>query len=526
MLTNKVNYEYNFPLGLAYISATIKKAGYEIDCLNLNHHKGNTENILNQKLNSKKYDIVCSGHLGLGYSQMEKITITSKNHPSKPKTILGGAIITSEPKLMFESLKPDFAIIGEGEITIVELLNAVKNNKPLEKVNGIIYQKNNQTIINHPRDSIKNIDQLQFPDFGGMEFEKQLDNMSANNSPYGLLDYPRVYPIMCSRGCPFQCTFCYHCLGIKYRERSIENVMKELKTNLNKYKINIIAIYDDLFSINKERLYKFCKEIKKLLNELEWECKWTCQLSVINVDDEMLIKLKSSGCYAVSFGFESYNQKVLNSMKKPITPKLIDNAIQLTKKHNMIVQGNFIFGDKAETKESAKETLDYWKKNCSEQIYLGFIQPYPGSEMYNHCIKKGIIKDKLDFIKNKMPYTCWFNMTDEMTDKEILELKKDISDAKRNYAKYASPLKIKKETKQNRYTVVIKCPSCKKKIQYKNYNIQDKLVYTFWTSCKNCQARLSIVSPVYKLGLKHYEKITFFKDIYLKTKDLLLNKIS
>jgi radical SAM superfamily enzyme YgiQ (UPF0313 family) len=455
---------------------------------------------------------------------MEKITITSKNHPSKPKTILGGAIITSEPKLMFESLKPDFAIIGEGEITIVELLNAVKNNKPLEKVNGIIYQKNNQTIINHPRDSIKNIDQLQFPDFGGMEFEKQLDNMSANNSPYGLLDYPRVYPIMCSRGCPFQCTFCYHCLGIKYRERSIENVMKELKTNLNKYKINIIAIYDDLFSINKERLYKFCDEIKKLINELDWECKWTCQLSVRNVDDEMLIKLKDAGCYAVSFGFESYSKKVLSSMKKPITPELINNSVQLTKKHKMVVQGNFIFGDRAETKETAKETLDYWKKNCSEQVYLGFIQPYPGSEIYNYCIEKGIIKDKLHFIKNQMPHTCWFNMTDNMTDKEILELKKDILESRRKYTKYIIPLKIKKEKINQRYSLLIQCPFCKKKMNYQNFFISDRLVFTQWTSCKNCQRRFNISSRIYKIGVKNYNRVEILKKVYLNLRDHLYKR--
>jgi len=524
--SNKPNYNYYFPMGLGYISAVLKKNNYNLDCLNLNYHNGTTEQILTKKLNSKKYDLICTGHMGIGYSIIEKIINITKKHSSKPKFILGGALITTESKLIFESLKPDFAVLGEGELTIIELLKAIEKNNPLEKVDGIIYWKDNKPRFTKPREQIKNIDELPLPDFDGMEFEEQLDNMSANSSPYGLFDYPRVYPIMCSRGCPFQCTFCYHCLGIRYRERSLENIMKELTINIKKYKINIISIYDDLFSINKKRLYEFCDEIKKLINELDWECKWTCQLSVQNIDDEMLIKLKQSGCYAVSFGFESYNQEVLNSMKKPITPKMIDNALKLSLKHKMIIQGNFIFGDKAETTQTAKQTLDYWKKYCHGQVYLGFIQPYPGSEMYNLSIKKGIIKDKLNFIENQMQDTCWFNMTDKMTDKEVLQLKKDILEARRKYTKYIIPLKMQKEKMPNRYSILIKCPFCNKKINYKNYYIPDRFVYTSWTSCKNCRKRFSISSPIYKFGVKNYEKIEILKNIYLKIRNFKSKQIS
>ncbi|MBT4165919.1 radical SAM protein [archaeon] len=519
LLTDKPNYEYSFPLGLAYISASMKKQRYEVDCLNLNHLNGKIDKILTRKLKLKNYEIICTGHIGIGYRVLEKIIQTIRDYSSNSKIILGGAIITPEPKLIFESLKPDYAVIGEGETTIIELLKTIKNKTSPEKVNGIIFKKDKKTIITKPREAIKNIDELPIPDFEGMDFEKQLNNMSANNSPYGLFDYPRVYPIMCSRGCPFQCTFCYHCLGIRYRERSIENVMQELRKNVKKYQINLIALYDDLFSINKERLYKFCDEIKNLIKELDWECKWTCQLSVRNIDDEMLKKLKEAGCYAVSFGFESYSQKVLNSMKKPITPELIDRAINLTKKHKMIVQGNFIFGDRAETKETAKTTLDYWKKNCSEQIYLGFIQPYPGSEIYNHCIKKEIIKDKLDFIKNHMNETNWFNMTDNMTDSEVLELKKDILEARRKYSSYVVPTKFKKEKKHKRYSLLIKCPGCKKKMIYKNFFIEDKLVFTQWSSCKNCKRRFNIASPLYKIGVQNHKRINFLKNIYLSLRE-------
>jgi len=124
--SNKPNYNYYFPMGLGYISAVLKKNNYNLDCLNLNYHNGTTEQILTKKLNSKKYDLICTGHMGIGYSIIEKIINITKKHSSKPKFILGGALITTESKLIFESLKPDFAVLGEGELTIIELLKAIE----------------------------------------------------------------------------------------------------------------------------------------------------------------------------------------------------------------------------------------------------------------------------------------------------------------------------------------------------------------------------------------------------------------
>lgn len=527
ILSDKKNYEYMFPLGLGYISSVIKKEGYAPDCLNLNHFEGSVSEIVKNSLDKKEYDLICTGHMGIGYSTIEKIIKSVKIHYSKPKIILGGAIITPEPEFIFEALKPDFGIIGEGEETIIELLDAINNNKPFHKVNGIIYWDNGKPNITNPRNLINDLDSLPLPDFQGLDFEEQLNNMSANSSPYGLYDFPRTYPIMSSRGCPFHCTFCYHCLGIKYRTRSIPNVISELKIAIKKYKINIVSIYDDLFSLDKKRLYDFCDKIKKIIKNLPWECKWTCQLSVINVDKEMLSVLKDSGCYAVSFGFESYSQKVLNSMKKPITPQQIDNAIKLTLEAGLVIQGNFIFGDKAETKETAKTTLDYWKNECSGQIHIGFVQPYPGSELYDLCIKKRIITDKLEFIKNKMYYFNWFNMTDSMADEDILSLKKEILDARKKYSKYAVPLKMKKRGDYvSRYDLSAKCPFCLEVSDYNNNFIQDKWVYIIPTACKNCKMRFNIVSSLYRLGVKHHYNLHFFIQTYLALREKIFrNKI-
>jgi len=498
--TNKINYNYTFPLGLAYISSAIKKEGYDVDCLNLNHYNGSVEEIIKRKLDNKKYDVVCTGHMIFGYSIVKKIVDSACNHKSQPKTIIGGSLITCEPELIFESINPDFAIVGEGEKTSIELLKHIKEKKDFRKVNGIIYRdKEGKVTLTEKRKVIEDLDTLPLPDFEGFEFEKKIDNLCTNDShSNNLFDYPRNYSILCSRGCPFQCTFCYHSLGSLYRTRSIDNIIKELKIAIKKYKINSISIYDDLFSINKERLNEFCKKIKKIIEENDWEIRWDCQLSVRDVDDELLIMLKESGCNIVSFGFESISPKILKSMGKPITPEQIDKAIKLCMKHKVSIQGNFIFGDIAETKETAYATLNYWKKNCKGQIGLGFIQPYPKSKLYLHCLEKGLIKDKLEYIKNS-DLTNVFNMTDKMTDKEIEKLRKEMLKAAIKYTKIVVPLSIK-NMRDNRYEVKVKCPFCKKKTTYKNFCIENKrYFYEKLIVCRNCNMRFGISSSIRKI---------------------------
>ncbi|MEM0465172.1 MAG: radical SAM protein [Candidatus Pacearchaeota archaeon] len=521
--SNKINYEYAFPIGLAYIAAVVKKYyGSNLKSLNLNHLDGKTEYLVHNKLNEEKYDVILTGHLGIGYAAIEKIVKAVKKHKTKPKIIIGGSLVTSEPELMLTSLKPDYIVIGEGEETIIELLKTIEKNEDPLKVNGIGFLKDNEPILTKPRELITNIDEIPFPDFEELEYTKFLENLS-NSANYHELDYPRNYCILLSRGCPFQCTFCYHSIGSKYRTRSLDNIFKEIEEAIKKFDINSLIIYDDMFSVNKKRLFEFCKRIKELSLKYKRKIVWSCQLSVIDVDREMLLTLKDSGCNIVSFGFESYSPIVLKSMKKPITPEAIANAVKLTREVKIGIQANFIFGDTAETKETAAETLNFWKNYCEGQVQLGFIQPYPGSEIYKRCLEKGIIKDKLDFIKNNISHTNWFNMTEKMSDKEILDLKKEILDSRWKYQKYIIPKKIKK-TSEKKYDIEVECPYCKETIIYKNTFLNSAFHFVMYVSCRNCHMRFYISSKVYRFEMKYYQKLDFFRRKYLYIRDNLLKK--
>jgi radical SAM superfamily enzyme YgiQ (UPF0313 family) len=287
VFTNKKRYDYFFPLGMGYIVAALKKEGYSVDCLNLNHKDGVLNDIINKWLDKKDYDFVGIGSNVLYYNQTKEIINVVRSHNSKPRIILGGTIITSEPFLIFNSLNPDFGIIDEGEETIAELLKSIEKNSPLKKVKGIIYKEGPGAVFTGKR-TPPAINSIPFPDLEEMDYEEYLDNALPNFSyMHSVFDNPRIYYLIGSRSCPFNCTFCWH-YDRHYRQRSVKNIMEELRERIKKYRINRIYVLDECFSIDRKRLTEFCKEISKLRKEVPWELKWVNSLRVSDVDEETL----------------------------------------------------------------------------------------------------------------------------------------------------------------------------------------------------------------------------------------------
>jgi anaerobic magnesium-protoporphyrin IX monomethyl ester cyclase len=521
-LTLKPDYKYSFPLGLAYIYSVLKHAGYDVECLNMNHMKGTPTEILNSKLQETKYDVVGIGGNALDYANIELILNTIKSHETKPITVLGGPIITSEPQLIYEALRPNFGVIGEGEETILELVKAIDEKRDVTDIKGIIYSKQKETILNPGRGNIANLDSIPFPDFEAFDFETKLQNYYNDDHIAATLNdsEPRFYPILASRGCPFQCTFCYH--EGKYRLRSVNDVIKEIRYAVIKYRISSLQIYDDCFAVNQKRLLEFCSEIKKLKSEISWDLSWSCQLMVSTVDENILAAMKDSGCYLITYGFESYSPIVLKSMRKGITPKQIDDAIKITFSQKMAIVGNFIFGDVAETVESANETLEYWGKNCQGQVNLVLIQPYPGSQIYKHCLAKGLIKDRVRFIKHGLGNFTG-NMTDKMSEKEFSNLKKRMTHLSAKHLACVIP--ISKKRNNNRFSsVTVKCPFCKKHTTYNYCKPMKRFRYEngFDAVCRHCYKHYYIASFAQYIVLKKMRFLVFY---YLQIRRFLKVKL-
>jgi len=466
-----------FPVGIAYVASSLKKAGHDVHC----HAYENPEK-LRGKLGDN-FDLAATGGLSSQFKAIKEIVSVVKS--TNTRIIIGGGIVTSEPELISRALEVDYAVIGEGEVTTVQLLDCLVRNGDLSFVDGIGYFEGKKFLQTKGRKQNDALDDLPDPDLDGFNYIDFLDNAKPSGTYYyDIYDHPREYPLVASRSCPFLCTFCYHPAGNKYRQRSIKSIMEELKVVIPKYRINIVSLYDELFSYKEDRVYEFCREFKAFTSTLSWEVKWICQMRVSGLKAEMLDAMEKSGCFMICFGFESYSPVILKSMKKGTTPDQIHYATHAMIDRNISIQGGFIFGDKAETLQTAKETLDFWKDHVEAGIMLGYILPCPDSEMYRHCIRKGLIKDRLHFIENDM---CkLINMT-ELSEDEFLKLRSLLFKYNHRYW----PSAINKSMEPD--TLIVRCPHCREIIRYNNFKVAGRLFQRIMY-CRNCRKRFLAVS--------------------------------
>lgn len=471
-----------FPIGIAYIIAVWKRAGHQVDAINLALTS-------EWSIAQGRYDLVATGGLACHYAALRDIL--SRVRASGVPSILGGGIVTSEPQLIAMALQPNYCVLGEGEEGAVELVAALEAGTDISKIPGIGFFRDGTFVMTEARKAIQSLNSLPIPDLDALCFDTITEHEKPSDSyDWDLFDFPRLYPLVGSRSCPYNCSFCYHPLGKKYRQRSVDNIISELAIVIPKYKINIIGIVDELFAAQFDRVREFCQRLKALLATIPWEVRWSCQLRVDRLTDELMATLKDSGCYLVNYGFESYSPVVLESMKKRIRPEQIRRAVDMTFAQKISLQANFIFGDKAETLETADETLRFWREYASAGIFLGFIHPYPNSELYQYCVKNGIIKDRIDFLENHL--SDRINMT-SMSDLQYFLLVTRVALHTLHYPPCATP----KLTEPDR--LVVQCPHCGGENDYKNYRVFDmadgirgqidRLLLNRVCHCRHCRLR-------------------------------------
>ena len=373
-----------FPLGIASISAALKAAGHEVKAVNLALCEDDTGEVL-AEIRDFKPDFVGIGGLTPSFAQIRRVHAAMKHeHPNLP-TVLGGGVLTSAAEIVFEDIKPDYGVIGEGEVTIVELAEQLENGRAPLDVNGLILRGVDGSLIRtQARTPLPDLNVLPMPDYEGLGYAK-------------LREMGIYLEILGSRGCPYSCTFCYSPLGRRYRQRSLDHLFREIEHVVKTYDIKSLGITDELFAITPERVKEFCDRIAPL------GVNWITQLRVDSVDEDTLRLMRDSGCVMISYGLESMHQDVLKSMNKKTTPAKIERTLELTYDAGMSSFGNFIFGDPAETPLTAEATMDWWFNNRKHLINLGSLQCWPGSKIYKDAVRNGIIANELEFIAEGCP---------------------------------------------------------------------------------------------------------------------------
>jgi anaerobic magnesium-protoporphyrin IX monomethyl ester cyclase len=414
------------PLGLGYIASTLRLAGHSVDMLDINGYRYSKEQVL-AILDKKNPDFIMTGGLITVYNYLKWLTQElHERFPGVP-VMLGGSVSTSIPDIALNTLLVDIACIGEGEITAVEVANALQSGKNLAGIPGIFFREEGKIIRNAPRVPITDMDSIPFPAYDLFPMDIYVNNPVGhiNVDKWGKGEtvnekVPKSTNINVTRGCPYRCTFCYHdYLGPGYRHRSPENVMAEMDLLHKNYGVNYFLWADDESIINKKFIYDFCDLMVKSKKGYEFSVSGRVNL----VDEQLLTTLKSSGCTMVGYGIESGSQKMLDAMRKGVTVEQAKKAIHLTRKIFGDADCSFLIGYPGETDETLKETENFCSEMDLAPEVIFFATAYPGTELYSYAIKQNLIKDELAYISSlweqgeqiAINFTDWTN--EELFDK-------------------------------------------------------------------------------------------------------------
>ena len=345
-------------------------------------------------------DIVGISSLTVTYPYAISLAKKIKNALNVP-LLLGGAHPTTMPDSIDEIF--DVVVIGEGEETLEQLLALYSGNsfapEDLKKIRGIVFYQGNELVITEQREFIVPLDKLPIPDLSFVKkdyFRKK--DQHVFKGKVGI-----IANIMTSRGCPYNCVFCASpsIWQRKVRFFSVKRVIDEIEYLVNTYNVNMIQVYDDVFSIGKSRLYEIIDglEERNLLNKIVIACQ-----SRANIMDEELCEIfKKLNVLTVSFGFESGNEEMLRYLKKEsVTVEQNKNAALLTKKHGFNLYGSFIIANPGEKIGQIEETIkliDFLKDIGADGIDVYIASPLPGTEFWRYGVQQGRIPKEFDLDK-------------------------------------------------------------------------------------------------------------------------------
>lgn len=419
------------PLGLGYIASVLRSAGHEVEVMDINAYRW-TQKEVEDKIIRAEFEVVGIGAIVTVYKYVKwLIGVFKKYHPGK-KMIIGGSVGTSVPHIILKKTQADIVCIGEGEITILELITALEKRKDLVGVSGVWFKDESGEIVQtKKREPMSDLDSLPYPAWDLFPMDIYLKNpigaLNRNKWIDGGADEktPLSMNLSATRGCPYKCIYCYHdFMGQRYRHRSAGHIVEEMKALRERYGVEYFHFIDDEFSLKKDFIYSFCEAVKL---EFKGEITWGCTGRVNLMDEPLVVAMVDAGCELIGYGIESGSQKMLDFIKKGVTVEQAKNAIRLTQKYLGWADCSFMIGYPGETRETLGETINFCEElNLTPEVVF-FLTPYPGTELYKMARLQGKIKDEEEYAigLGEQGERLQINFTN-FSDEELVHVKEEI----------------------------------------------------------------------------------------------------
>lgn len=404
-----------FPLGLGYIASALMGADHEVIALDLNAHYHWPPSVVENQIAKTEYDVMgITGKIS-DFASIRWLARVSKTHHPNVKVIVGGALVSAAPHVILEGTQADVAVVGEGEIVVVELLQAFQGKKDLESVRGISYRKDGIIVDTPPQSMLVDMEKLSFPAWHIFPIKFYLH---TPRDPFRRIPHMSM---ITSRGCLYDCTYCSHTVfGRRLRSRSVESIVEEIEALQVNYGVRGISFEDDAFTLKKDRVHALCDELIRRQVGIFWSCTGRTD----NVDRDLLEHMKAAGCVTTSLGIESGSQVILDEIGKHTKIENNRAVVKLVWEIGLVPKLFMMIGMPSETKETIRQSVEFCK-DVGSLAEFSITTPIPGTPLWTMARNMGKVESELKLVES---WGHWFegvliNLT-KMTDNELINAKK------------------------------------------------------------------------------------------------------
>lgn len=366
--------KHSINLGLSYLAGSLCAENIDVQILDMNNSVYSDKRLYKIVADYNPRVIGISVKTATANSSIELFRKLKHLFPDIIYTAGGPHITLCGREFLEECKEVDYGVTGEGEISFVELLKDINNGeKDHARIPGIYYNRNGNLLLNNT---------YRYPDVSSLPFPR-FEHIKDNN----LMDF--MYPLLTSRGCPYNCIFC--CVGVisgrKWRAREAEDVVNELLCAKEAYGISSFEIMDDNFTLDIDRAKEICRIlIKKKLN-LEWWCHNGVRAD--RLDAELLYLMRRAGCKSIALGIESGDEEVFNNINKGESLGDILKAVKMIRKAGIKCVGYFIIGLPGDSVKSTKKTVRLQRNLGLSDYKYNMLIPYPGTRMWDAIKQNG-----------------------------------------------------------------------------------------------------------------------------------------
>ncbi|MDD4957679.1 MAG: radical SAM protein [Candidatus Omnitrophica bacterium] len=428
-------FDPHFPWGLGYISGILDREGYDARVFDIYAHQWDKKEVA-ERLKKESFDIVMITAMATQYAYVKWFSRLVKDINPGARIVVGGQLATFSWEVVLRNMLVDLCVIGEGEITTIDLL---ENLGEPSRVKGIAYRNGNEPVKTEPRELIKDLGEIPEPVFDKFRMDIYRTNKLYIHNKSAVLykkqKRPHVMAMITGRGCPFRCNFCSRTFRT-IRIKSLDSILREIDFFIDKYDIGGINFVDELLFLKQDMIDALAGELGKR------GILWNGQARVDTINLDRLSYYKKNGLVSIGFGIESGSPDMLKMMNKGITRERIEEVIRRTIEAGLHLKMTLIFGYPGESEDTVRDTVEMFKGLGHPGRRFCIFTPLPGSVAYNMAIEQGLIEDE-DAYLSSIYEGYWrtvVNMTDFSDGEVDVVRKKAEADMRENYKEHIMSL--------------------------------------------------------------------------------------